>query len=209
MPKPSRKRSYDNSRRREAAKRTREQILEAMVELLADPAAADFSVAAIAKRAGVSEPTVYRYFPNREALMEGFDKCWEKTAGSVAIPDDPDGLAEAPPVLFAYYDQHEAIIRAARTRAAANGLDVSGRGRRDARITHAFAPLVAHLAPADAKAVASLFRYLLNSLAWHTLTGELGVESAAAGRAVSWATKALIAELRREQARGCGNWREQ
>ncbi len=70
MPPAKRSRSYKSPLRDEQAEATRERILEAALRVLADGAAA-FTMPAVAKAAGVSLPTVYRLFPNKEALTAG------------------------------------------------------------------------------------------------------------------------------------------
>src|SRR5436305_1111692 len=62
-------RSYDNTLRREQAEGTRGRILEAVRDLLVESPSL-FSIPAIAARAGVSEPTIYRHFANRGALLD-------------------------------------------------------------------------------------------------------------------------------------------
>src|SRR5262245_28488143 len=64
-------RTYRSPLRDEQARRTRDRILDALVELLADRRADDITTREIAERAGVSQPTVYRHFPDRTALLAG------------------------------------------------------------------------------------------------------------------------------------------
>ena len=49
---------------------TRRRILEAVNQLLAEEHPASVSVPAVARRSGVSVPTIYRYFPTKEALLD-------------------------------------------------------------------------------------------------------------------------------------------
>jgi AcrR family transcriptional regulator len=49
---------------------TRRRIVQAVSDLIADEHPATVSVPAIARRAGVGVATVYRYFPNKEALLD-------------------------------------------------------------------------------------------------------------------------------------------
>src|SRR3954467_3440269 len=55
--------------RRADAERNREKILAAARTAFADPAA-NVSMAEISRRAGVGMATLYRNFPNRQALLE-------------------------------------------------------------------------------------------------------------------------------------------
>jgi AcrR family transcriptional regulator len=64
--------TYNSPKRDEAKDNTRAAILEALVRVVIDDGIHAFSVANVAKRAGVSHRTVYRHFPSRDALIEGF-----------------------------------------------------------------------------------------------------------------------------------------
>ena len=50
---------------------TRELVLDAVTELIGDRRVDEVTTREIAATAGVSERTVYRHFPDREALLEG------------------------------------------------------------------------------------------------------------------------------------------
>ena len=87
-------RSYDNAFRREQAERTRAQILEAMIDQLGQ-GRQDFSAADVAAAAGVSQRTVYQYFPDREAQINAVIAALdERLAHDVA---GPRSLDEIPP----------------------------------------------------------------------------------------------------------------
>lgn len=64
-------RAYTSPLRDDQSRRTQELILDAFTELLADKRAGDITTSEIAERAGVSQPTVYRHFSDREALLAG------------------------------------------------------------------------------------------------------------------------------------------
>ncbi|MER6952342.1 MULTISPECIES: TetR/AcrR family transcriptional regulator [unclassified Streptomyces] len=59
--------SRSDARQRSDAQRNRERILEAALEELTR--SADVPLSAIAKKAGVGQGTLYRHFPDREALV--------------------------------------------------------------------------------------------------------------------------------------------
>lgn len=62
-------RRYDRRSRLAAAEETRRRIVRATAELHAEHGALGTSHAMIAERAGVSIPTVYKYFPTRDDLV--------------------------------------------------------------------------------------------------------------------------------------------
>lgn len=74
---------------------TRQRIVRAVSELVANDHAAAVSVPAVAARAGVGVATVYRYFPTKEALLDA--AAW----GAVTTPPRqmPSSFAELGPTL--------------------------------------------------------------------------------------------------------------
>lgn len=66
---------------------TSERILEATMEVLARSGSRKLSLSDVAAAAGVSRPTLYRWFPSKEALLEAF--------GHYEQQKYDDGIAEA------------------------------------------------------------------------------------------------------------------
>lgn len=93
-------RKYDSSRRAASAARTQQAIVEAAVKLHAKGI---ITLAAVADEAGVSLPTVNKYFPTREDL---FAACTMHVANNLTPP--------APESLAAISDPAERIAQAVR-----------------------------------------------------------------------------------------------
>lgn len=62
------KRSYNSEQREQQKQETRTRILEGLIAVMAD-GLVEVSIPAVAEASGVSIPTIYRYFPNKAALM--------------------------------------------------------------------------------------------------------------------------------------------
>lgn len=95
------KRTYQLKRRAERQEETRQRIIEAAVELHETVGGAAATISAIAERAGVERLTVYRHFPNEEALIQA---C---TGHYYALHPQPD------PAQWEEVDDPEAYLRAA------------------------------------------------------------------------------------------------
>ena len=70
---------------------TRERILEATLEVLARSGPRKLSLSAVAAVAGVSRPTLYRWFPSKKALLEAFGR-YEQRKYDDGIADAVAGL---------------------------------------------------------------------------------------------------------------------
>jgi AcrR family transcriptional regulator len=110
------KRPYRMKRRAEQEEQTRLRITESAVELHGTVGPARTSVTAVAERAGVRRSTVYRHFPDEEALFGACSAHWNAAnpppdPGRWAAIEDPDerlaaGLGE----LYGYYRSTEAML---------------------------------------------------------------------------------------------------
>jgi AcrR family transcriptional regulator len=70
------KRPYRMKRRAELEDQTRRKITESAVALHKELGPAQTSISAIAERAGVRRSTVYRHFPDEEALFDACSSHW-------------------------------------------------------------------------------------------------------------------------------------
>src|SRR5205823_13879927 len=107
-------RRYDNSLRLAQAEHTRERILEGLVRTMGR-GVAELSFPAVAKEAGVSLRTVYRYFPTKRELLAGLVDYAETRTGSVhePRPRSTDELAGQVRQAFVALENMDDTLRAA------------------------------------------------------------------------------------------------
>ena len=87
------KRAYVSPSREAQAAATRERILDATIEILGD-GLADLTVPAVAKRSGLSVPTVYRYFGDKEALVDAAADHVRESLSVTTLAAPPSSLAQ-------------------------------------------------------------------------------------------------------------------
>jgi AcrR family transcriptional regulator len=103
------KRPYRMKRRAELEEDTRRRITESAVELHGTLGPTRTSISAIAAHAGVRRSTVYRHFPDEEALFIACTGHWRASnplpdlEGWAAIADVDERLRHALDELYAYY----------------------------------------------------------------------------------------------------------
>lgn len=91
---------------------TRERILEAAVELLNNEKLDALTNADVARKAGVTERTVYRHFASREELMRDVWAYLQKRVGTGGFIQTAADLVNMPPNLFAQFDTMPGAVHA-------------------------------------------------------------------------------------------------
>lgn len=110
------KRRYRKRRRAEQEEETRQRITEATAELHGSVGPARTTVAAIAEKAGVQRATVYRHFPDDEALFNACSAHWlsenplPRLDEWEAIKDPAERLRTALDQLYAWFDRNSYMV---------------------------------------------------------------------------------------------------
>lgn len=195
------RRAYSSPLRESQAEQTRELILQALADQLAEGGLGDFNIPAVARRAGVSVRTIYRYFPTRDVLMAAVGDWIELRLIGVALPATADEIAERAEEAFASFEEHPQLILAQIESELGRTVRGPGRKRRIEAHGAALRNATAHLDPAAARAASAIVSYLAGSLAWKTLREEFELSGRESGVAVAWAIRTLIADLRSRDSR--------
>ena len=109
-------RPYTKTRRAELEQQTRERITEAAMELHGSLGPARTTISAIAQRADVQRATVYRHFPDEEALFAACSAHWRAQneppdlAAWAAIRDPAARLAVGLAELYAWYGRTQQML---------------------------------------------------------------------------------------------------
>jgi AcrR family transcriptional regulator len=110
------RRKYRKRRRAEAEEKTRLRITEAAVELHGSLGPARTTISAVAERAGVQRATVYRHFPDEEALFGACSAHWRAQhplpdlAAWAAVEDPDERLRGALTDIYAWYEGGEWML---------------------------------------------------------------------------------------------------
>jgi AcrR family transcriptional regulator len=107
---------YRKRRRAQLEAETRLRITEAAVELHGSVGPARTTISAVAERAGVQRATVYRHFPDEEALYDACSSHWmaqhplPDPARWAKIEDPAERLRVALGELYEWYEQGEYML---------------------------------------------------------------------------------------------------
>jgi AcrR family transcriptional regulator len=171
----------------------RASILEAIVRLIAEGGLEDLSFARVARGAGVSERTVYRYFPNRPALLEALSEWAREQVGEADPPADAHELGDSTRRAFNYFEENEPLTRALLLTDAGAEIREVSRKRRLKQLDKTLGPALKAADPAVARRAAAVIALLYSAKTWQVLREESGLSSTEAGEAAAWAIETLLA----------------
>jgi AcrR family transcriptional regulator len=178
---------------------TRDLILDALTALLSELPADQISTREIAERAGVSPATVYRHYPDRQALLEGLSDRIEAAAtaaSTVGKPRSLEDLVERAVEGHALAEQHAVA-------ATAEAL-LNSDPRRFSRASRAHTEELHRLVVAsfpdyderDHLRITALLRNLYTVQTWLRMREEFGIPGTESGPILAWAFQTLVDAIR-------------
>jgi AcrR family transcriptional regulator len=188
MPKPS--------LRERQAEQVRTAVLDAVIIELETKAVDDISMADVASAAGISLRTLYRYFPDRAALLHA---AGERLYGELGVPIDiidPDGVAASFLNAAGRLSARPALTRALVQTTAGRTARSALRGERVAAIRTALKPVTDGLDAETARHATAVIAHLCSAVSWVSVADDSDLDDAEAQQAVAWAIDTLVAALR-------------
>lgn len=185
------------SLRERQGQRVREDLRNAFVKLVVDRGVHAFTLHDVAAEAGVSDRTLYRYYPNREALIDDVrsqdvievaqhERGIHDQGGLIDI-DNPEALA----AVWEVFDEHADLARAALL-LRHSGIADPGHEARTERLRELIIDGGVDAPALDA--MVAIVRTLTGSDGWnHMTSAEFGLTTREAGLAAQWAVQVLIA----------------
>lgn len=191
---------YESPLRAAQKEATRALILKAALDVLSG-GAAEFSFAAIAKAARVTERTVYRHFPNREALFAGMWGALDSRIGLGAFPSTEEAVRASPLNTFPAFDEHEGLMRAFWTTEEGRAFRLSVNEARQRAIRASVRDAVKGLPQSEAAAVTAAVQLLYSGAAWMTMKDYWGFDGTTAGKASAFAIGLILDGARARAAK--------
>jgi AcrR family transcriptional regulator len=146
---------------------TRRVILDGAVELLERAPVRELSVRAVARNAGTSERTVFRYFATRDELLDAVANEVSRRLDLPPHPSSVDELLEYPKAAYARFEATAALTKAALHSELYHRIRSADAERRGAAIRQ----LIDRVAPTrperERKLTAANIRYYLIATTWH------------------------------------------
>lgn len=178
---------------------TRTIILRAAADLIATRSIHEFTIQEVADRAGVSHRSVYRYFPTREALIEGLYGFAEDLLGPALIDTAPAIFEQVPLTVkvLELFDREPNVIRAYVIARLTTGYQPRARIRRTKSFETQFRRHFGSLSRGESLRIFAVLRLLLSSYAWLIFAEDFGLSGKESAKAVSWAVNLLLRDVKR------------
>lgn len=189
------------SLREQYAAATRERILSAVADLIERGELEELTVPAVAEASGVSLRTIYRYYPTREDLMEAAGRWIGDELLKHPYPRDLDEVADLFEAGCLDFDERPGLARALAL--SQLGQRVRGYRRRERleAIGRALREEVGGVDEQELRHAEAVLAYLHNIVAYTVLREECGMSGEEIGRAIAWAIRTLVEDLRRKDRR--------
>jgi AcrR family transcriptional regulator len=177
---------------------TREAILDAVERRLTDADLDALTFAQIAQEAGVSDRTVYRHFPTKQALLEAFWMRLQQTLGLEEATRSWADYVATRPAVFARMDEREPVVRALMDSREARAARTALNAMRQAGIRRVVTDAVGELPEPQFTELCALVHLLGSAPAWRAIKDAWGLDGPHAGQVVARAVATLAEAARRD-----------
>lgn len=174
--------------------RTLRKIEEALLALTAEGERINHDL--VAERAGVSRRTVYRYFPDREALLGGLWSRLSPVTAFYRMPDTVDHILTMLERLYTGFDDNADAMTVVMASAEGRTMRNLKTAERRAGYRKAFADVTAHLNEPQRTEAVAVMQLLNSGFVWREMRDQWELDGLQMAEACRWAIETLLADLR-------------
>ena len=200
-----RPRSYNSLLRRQQTKDTKKKILKALLAEVSRNGLRDFSYPRLAKRARVSLGTIWRHFPSHQSMSDALQDEFKQLTGDLHYPENPEEIITLVNEAYPKLDKNVPLMTAISYWRANYGIGLQSRLQRLEKLEKALEPLTAGLDLQERRRTHAMLSLLCSSVPWQTMKQEFGLDGIESSKAVEWAVRALLADLRSRNAESTGS----
>lgn len=177
----------------------RSRTIDALIALIAE--GSDINHDRVAERAGIGRRTVYRYFPDRESLMQSVWERVTRLAGpSVTFPRSEDEMLSSLPAIYEGFDRIAPLATVIRSTPQGRAVRISERKRRTESYRAAAADATKDLDEED-QLLATAVLQVLHTTPWLEMRDHWDLTGTQMAKACGWAMRTLLADLRARKGR--------
>lgn len=171
---------------------TRTRILDAAIAELGVTELEELTMGSVATRAGVTERTVFRHFPSRDALITAVWPRMQARVRSRGFPRTADDLIGTPLHLFPEFDKEERLVRASAFSAAGREVRRSANHERQEAMRTCVRDAFPHIREPELTRVAAIVQLIDSAYGWAVMKEHWGLDGDEAGLAASQALAVLL-----------------
>lgn len=183
------------SLRERQAQQVRNAVLDAALAHLESQPVDELVMGDVAAAAGISLRTLYRYFPDRAALLSA---AGEHVVTSLGLPVDiagPEQISASFTAAARRLAQRPQLVRALVRTTAGQAARSGVRAQRVDAIGNALASLTDDVDPDTGRWATAVITHLCGAASWVLIADETDLDDADAQAAVAWAIDTLVAAL--------------
>ena len=188
-----------SSQRQHFKDKTRERILDAAIDEMADAPLEALTIARVAARVGVSERTVFRHFQTRDALVEAVWPRMQARVGSSGFPRTAESLIESPQRLFPAFDREAGLVRASVYSEGGREVRLRANAERMAAILACVDDALPGLDPVTRRRRAAAVQLLNSAYGWAVMRDFWDLDGEEAGAAAAEAIAVLLGRAPADQ----------
>ena len=177
---------------------TRDLILEAVGRCLKDVGISELGFARIAAEAGVTERTIYRHFPSREALFDAWWTSHQASIGQGPYPESAADLVAAARTVFPQLDEQAEVVRGALLSPQGRAIGMRANDARVAAFRRAVRDGAGELREPHFTRLCAAVQALYSAGTWLSMREVWGLSGKVSGEAVAEAIDVLLSNARRK-----------
>jgi len=187
------------SLRDEQATVTRERILEAVGAIFEREPDAAFSFDDLSREAGVSRRTIFRYFKDKDALLDAFLSRTNERLGVPVWPTCEADLLDLPPNLFEALERNSGTVHALNVSVAGREVRLRDNKARQAAFRASLKNVSKNLSPEEKGYLEAVVHLLFTTSAWQIMKDHWHLQGREAGQASAWAIGLLLEAARKKK----------
>lgn len=171
----------------------RNRIADAVIALMAD-GSSDINHDAVASIVGIGRRTVYRYFPDRQALLASAAARARALMGRGPFPRNEQDLFDTYSI-YTGQDRIASIVTLLRSTPQGRAIRLSQKNERQNSYMAATADIVKDLSEEERVLATAVFQ-VLHTTPWLDMRDNWDLSGEQIARATGWAIRTLVADLR-------------
>ncbi len=186
------KRAYDNASRAKKSSQNQKLIVETLVELLVERKGGEVTFEAIAKRAKISDRTIYRFFKDKEALHQEMDRYLLTYLQAGMEQLDTMDVAGFAKNAYALFDRHEPLLIAYLYSPFGQEARLMFRKKLNHFIIAKVMQQKKLTMTKDTEKKLAVVVSLVNAKIWHDIRSDFGYTGQEMGDTMKWAVDTLL-----------------